>query len=303
MSLMEKSFKKGEVIVKEGDTGKSFYYLLEGTACVYAGFGKNNQFKLADIEAGEFFGEMAILEADVRSATIVAKGNVNVIEIPENELNTFLDENPEMILELMKHLGNRITAMTADYNESQALLKEMRESDQAKTSQSFFSKIKKHIDLYQSNKNKLNEPSAKSFCKAFDAVSDEGSGETESYRKGSIIYKEGDEGDCMFILHAGHVGLYSNYGKADELKSSELMAVSFFGEMGMIEGDPRSETAVAESDNTCVEMIYQEDLEPIFHSCPEKIDMILRYLSYRLRQLNIDFLQACKEITENYGEA
>ena len=94
MGMAQKEFKKGEVIIKEGDSGKSFFFLLEGGASVYGGFGKNNQLKIADLEAGEFFGEMAILEAYPRSATVVAKGNTRVVEIPGNEMNEFFDENP-----------------------------------------------------------------------------------------------------------------------------------------------------------------------------------------------------------------
>ena len=85
MGLVEKTFRNGEVIIKEGDSGKSFFLIEEGSAFVYAGSGKEDQVKLAVLEAGEFFGEMSILEAYPRSATIVAKGNVTAVEIPGDE--------------------------------------------------------------------------------------------------------------------------------------------------------------------------------------------------------------------------
>ena len=101
MGLVEKTFKNGEVIVKEGDTGKSFFQLVEGSAYVYAGTGKEDQIKLGVMEAGEYFGEMAILEAYPRSATVIAKGSVTVIEIPEYELNTYLAEDTGRIMIMM----------------------------------------------------------------------------------------------------------------------------------------------------------------------------------------------------------
>ena len=79
MGLTEKTFRDGEIIIKEGDNGTSFFRLLEGNAGVYAGFGKNDQIKLAVLNAGEYFGEMAILEAYPRSATVVAKGSARLI--------------------------------------------------------------------------------------------------------------------------------------------------------------------------------------------------------------------------------
>ncbi|MBO4604339.1 MAG: cyclic nucleotide-binding domain-containing protein, partial [Clostridiales bacterium] len=62
MSIAEKSFRNSEVIIREGETGFSFFQILEGGVFVYAGFGKDDQIKLATLEEGEYFGEMAILE-------------------------------------------------------------------------------------------------------------------------------------------------------------------------------------------------------------------------------------------------
>ena len=112
MSVVEKSFYKGEVIVKEGDIGDSFFRLIEGKASVYADWDKKDQepFRIALLETGEYFGEMAIIEAYPRNATIVAVGNVRVIEIPKDDLTTYFRENPDQILVLMKHLGMPATA-------------------------------------------------------------------------------------------------------------------------------------------------------------------------------------------------
>ena len=301
MSLAEKTFKNGEVIIKEGDIGKSFFQLLEGKANVVADYGKKDQLRLAVLEAGEYFGEMAIIETYPRSATVVAEGNVRVIEIPESELNEYFTQNPDMILELMKHLGNRVRTMTKDYNDAQALLKQLREADSGKKN-SLFSKIKKHIDLYQSNKNKMPEHSAESMRATMESVGSDTSGNIESYSAGTVIFSEGEYGRCMYILQGGKVGIYNNYGQSNELKLTELLPVTFFGEMGMISEEDRSATAVAEQEGTCVEIIFPEDLENMFKTNPVKVDAILRHLSFRLRKLTVDFLNTCKEITEAYND-
>lgn len=302
MGLVEKTFKNGEVIVKEGDTGKSFFQLVEGSAYVYAGTGKEDQIKLGVMEAGEYFGEMAILEAYPRSATVIAKGSVTVIEIPEYELNTYLAEDTGRIIELMRHLGNRIQNMANDYNESKALLEQLKASEAAKQNKNLFSKIKKHIDMYQNNKNKLSEPSADSLNTVSDALADNGKGKYKDYRKGMIVFKEGAVDSSMYILHKGSVGMYINYRTREEEKVAEYEAVTFFGEMGIISDEPRGAAAIVESDNTRVETISVEDLDSIFRDNPEKISAILRHMSYRLRKLNIDFLKTCKEITELYNK-
>ena len=301
MSIAEKSFRKGEVIIKEGDMGDSFFCVMEGKVGVYADYTKKEPFRLAILEAGEFFGEMAILEEYPRSATIVAESNVVLIEIPGNEMMKFFGENPDQVIELMRHLGNRIQAMAADYADAEALLKQMRESDEAKKSKSLFSKIKKHINTYQANKNKLNEPDTEKLRKEFEEIKGKETGELKTYGKGMIVFKEGKEDDCMYILHDGAVGMYSNYRKKDEQKLAEVQAISFFGEMGIISDEPRSVSAVAEAGGATVETVRQEDIERMVKTCPVKVEMILRHMSFRLRRLNLDFLNTCKEITETYG--
>ena len=300
MSVVEKSFYKGEVIVKEGDIGDSFFRLIEGKASVYADWDKKDQepFRIALLETGEYFGEMAIIEAYPRNATIVAVGNVRVIEIPKDDLTTYFRDNPDQILVLMKHLGNRIKAMTNDYNEAKVLLKEVRDAEASKK-KSLFSRIKKHVDMYESSKDTIAPPpSAEVIAGIFETITDEGSGDIRGCDTNTIIYEEGTTDNCMFILRNGAVGMYD---KNRDL-ISELKPVSLFGEMGMLTGDPREATAVAETDDTYVEVITPDYLEAIFNACPVKIELILRQLSYRLRVLNYDVITTCKEITEAYNK-
>ena len=301
MSIVEKTFKSGEVIIKEGDIGKSFFRLMDGSALVYAGYGKNDQIKLSAIEPGEYFGEMAMIEAYPRSATVVAKGTVTVIEIPEDDINEYFEENPDMISDLMRYLSDRITATTNDLNEAEDLLKQLREADAGKK-QSLFSKIKKHVNVYQSNKSKIGDNADDPFKGDFTGITYDDSNNVKNYRKGMIIYREGKPADCMYILHSGSVGFYTDYRSRDELKASELSAISLFGEAGLISEDARINTAVSEADDTVVEFITQDDLVPLFRSSPAKVVMILRYLSYSLRSCNNRFLSVCKEITESYGD-
>ena len=299
MGSVEKSFRKGEIIMKEGDIGKSFFKLLDGKAGVYADYAKKNPFRLGFLNAGEFFGEMAILEESPRSATIVAETAVTVVEIPEDEMTKYFRENPDQIIELMKHLGSRIQTMAADYAESQVLLKQLKDSDEAKK-KSLFSKIKKHIDTYQVNKNKLSEPDGKALRAEFDKLKDDKTGDIKNDARGTFIFKEGKVENCMYILHEGNVGLVSDYRTKEEAKLKDYEAVSFFGEMGIISEEPRAATAIVESGSATVESVSPEDLQTLIKACPDKIELILRHMSYRLRKLNIDFVNACKEITETY---
>ena len=299
MDSIKKTYVNGEIIIKEGDIGNSFFQLLSGSAGVYVNYGEADQGKLTVLNDGQYFGEMAVIEAYPRSSTVVAEGSVEAIEIPGSELNTYFTENPDKIIELIKHIGNRLRALTDDYDEAKAILKKIENPDEDKSNETFLTKLAKHIGFYKLAKVDLTAPSAEALREQSKDLS---KGETTAtYPKGTIIYKKGEVSNCMYILHSGSVGIYYNYGEANELMLTELLPVAFFGEMGMLAGKERSATAVAKSNETYLEIVRLEDLESMFKTSPVKVDMILRHLSYRLRSLTIDYFNTCKKISEAYS--
>ena len=299
MDSIKKTYVNGEIIIKEGDIGNSFFQLLSGSAGVYVNYGEADQVKLTVLNEGQYFGEMAVIEAYPRSSTVVAEGSVEAIEIPGSELNTYFTENPDKIIELIKHIGNRLRALTDDYDEAKAILKKIENPDEDKSNETFLAKLAKHIGFYKLAKVDLTAPSAEALREQSKDLS---KGETTAtYPKGTIIYKKGEVSNCMYILHSGSVGIYYNYGEANELMLTELLPVAFFGEMGMLAGKERSATAVAKSNETYLEIVRLEDLESMFKTSPVKVDMILRHLSYRLRSLTIDYFNTCKKISEAYS--
>ena len=79
--MKERIFSKNEIIFREGDQGTCFYQVTEGTAGVYLHYGEAEQKKLTEVKPGQYFGEMAIISAWPRSATIVAEDELHTIEL------------------------------------------------------------------------------------------------------------------------------------------------------------------------------------------------------------------------------
>jgi HEAT repeat protein len=69
----EVTYAPGETIVRQGDSGNELYLVLEGVADVYLAYGTQSQLRVNSIEAVDYFGEMAVLDGEPRSATIVAR--------------------------------------------------------------------------------------------------------------------------------------------------------------------------------------------------------------------------------------
>ena len=124
-------------------------------------------------------------------------------------------------------------------------------------------------------------------------------GNVKLYKKGEVIFKEGDLEICMYNVLNGSVGIYANYGKAEEKLLVELKAEekAFFGEMGMIDESPRSATAIALED-TELTVITVENFVEYFKNHPEHIIYIMQNMSKRIRSLTEDYLDACRAVAE-----
>ena len=117
--------------------------------------------------------------------------------------------------------------------------------------------------------------------------------------KNEIIFKEGDKSDCMYDIRRGSVGIYANYGTKEEKLLTELTQDQFFGEMGIIEGYPRSATAVALGEGTELMVILKEAFEDYCKNNPEKTVLIMKNMSARIRDLTRGYLEACHTIAES----
>ena len=84
-------FSKGETIIRHGTSGDSMFIVHEGTVSVRVSGGE-----VAQLEAGAFFGEMALLTGEMRAADIVALTDVITVEIAKDALNPVLHDHPEL---------------------------------------------------------------------------------------------------------------------------------------------------------------------------------------------------------------
>ena len=90
---------------------------------------------------------------------------------------------------------------------------------------------------------------------------------TQTFSRGAIVFREGDAGDCMYELENGAVGVYHNYGGPSQKLISTLYNTSrelkIFGEMGLLEHEPRSATVVALENGTILTRITEADFEVV----------------------------------------
>ena len=123
--------------------------------------------------------------------------------------------------------------------------------------------------------------------------------ESKTFKKGEVIFKQGELSDCMYDILWGEVGIYANYGTPEEKLLTTLKTEQFFGEMGMIEGRLRSATAVALEKDTLLKVITPESFNAYFQESPAKVLLIMQNMSRRIRELTRDYLEACQTVAES----
>ena len=92
-----------EAIVREGSTGTALYVVLSGRARV-----EREGKAIAELSAGDFFGELALIEEHPRSATVVAAEETDCLLFPAWEFTALLAEHPELALPIMRTLIARL---------------------------------------------------------------------------------------------------------------------------------------------------------------------------------------------------
>lgn len=301
--MTEKQFNKGDVIFRQGAEGKVFYQIIEGCVGVYVSYEDNADGQLiTKMGKGQFFGEMAVIDAYPRSATVICEqDNTRVHEISVDELNEYFSKDPDQIAELMKALSMRIRDLTKEYDEAMAVAEKVG-ADGQDPDEEFLRRLKRYTYYYKTLPNEEPVPSAETVRES-KPHSAGFAMHVVTYPKDTVICKEGDLVDCMYDIHWGRVGIYNRYGTPDQVQLTVLGANEFFGEMGMISDQPRSATAVALDPSTTVEIIYPADFKELFEKNPMKVDMILRHLSSRLRHLTWQYLDISAKISEKTAGA
>lgn len=103
-SADELDIREGTVLTREGRPGREFFVLIDGTARVTKG-GK----KVADLTAGDWFGEIALITNRPRTATVTATSPGDVLVITDRRFHSVVETMPSIALKVLATIGERLT--------------------------------------------------------------------------------------------------------------------------------------------------------------------------------------------------
>ena len=115
-----KRYGPGEVIVRQGEEGHCMYVIQAGRVEVIEQDGEK-EVRLAELGEGDFFGDMALFEKDVRSATVRALGEVRVLTVDERILLRKIHEEPSLAFRIIQKMSRRIRGLDKELVQASAV--------------------------------------------------------------------------------------------------------------------------------------------------------------------------------------
>jgi len=102
-SMKERSFQPGQTIASEGQTGIGFFVIAEGTAKVTQG-----EQERATLGPGDYFGEIALIDAGTRTASVTADSDLKVYGLTSWEFRPLVESNASIAWKLLQAMAKRL---------------------------------------------------------------------------------------------------------------------------------------------------------------------------------------------------
>jgi CRP/FNR family transcriptional regulator, cyclic AMP receptor protein len=102
-SLDALSVPAGKLLVEEGHIGQEFFIIVDGKASV-----TRNGKKVATLESGSHFGELALLDRRPRSASVVSVTDMEVLVMSQRQFNGLLESVPTIARKMLSALATRL---------------------------------------------------------------------------------------------------------------------------------------------------------------------------------------------------
>jgi len=203
------SLVDGDVLVEQGDTADNVYFILSGTVTASKST-PQGEVTVGTIEAGQVIGEVTVVAGGRRTATLRARGPVEVLEIERPDFEAWLNGNPEMADSVSDQARERVDRT----NVATMVAELMGSSDQA-----LVQEVVDRVDWRR-------------------------------LEAGEVLFRQGDEADAAYFVVGGRLMVLAENDDGEEQLVAEVGRGEVVGELGLIDRAPRSATVRAVRDTT-----------------------------------------------------
>ena len=238
--LRGSTYSRGETIFRQGEACDCMYIVQAGSVEV-CGCKDGQEFIIAIHGNGDFFGEVALLQNQVRSTNATAISDVTLIKLTKETLMDSLRGDAQMAFNLLKKLLQRIHRYHGQYQ------MKWREDPEFRVKRMAYSRNALEFPKDAATDkcgNALDD--VRRFSEELFLVCSQDNMTYYRYRlePGGVVFRKGDPGNSMFLVLSGTLGV-SDQDIADGTLIDTIGPGDFFGEMALIANTPRSATVSA----------------------------------------------------------
>jgi CRP/FNR family cyclic AMP-dependent transcriptional regulator len=272
------------VIFLEDDSSRDLLVVRKGTVRISRTTPVGTQI-LTSLDVGSLFGEVSYLDSLPRSATAVGVGEVSLYTFPAAALDAAVESDRDLAVSLLwgfwQTLAAKVRAANAQMSElfgaSAAPIQEARDEDPAGHRVHLTEESK--VDILREQGLSAQE------LRLLAKYSHE-----RRYKSDALIFAEGDPGDSLFIVVDGAVRISRMVPGMGEECLTILERGEVFGELALVDEQPRSADARAHRGTTTVFSVSRALLEEVLSMDPDAavqfLNLLCRLLCRRLRAMN-----------------
>ncbi len=280
----------GDFLFRENDRSMDFYVLKKGSIAIQkeTPFGPQH---LAAIRPDEVFGEMNFIDRTVRSSDALASGPSTCYSFSFSAVDLAMEDYPGLAVGLHWAFWRSLSQKVRDANEQ---LKSFFQEEGAKATRKRGEAKRETQQVRVTSEDKVGLFRERGLSAAEMKLLATFSAE-EKFRAGSVVFREGERGDKLFIVLDGRVRISKFIPGVGEEALAVLDRGDFFGEMALIDDKPRSADAKAHETDATVLSIDRATLREVLamdpHAALQFLSLLCRMISHRLREINDKIVQ------------
>lgn len=267
----EVTVEAGAVIYREGDPGDEFWVVvagsLEGARATPVG-----RQPVIRVRAGQMVGDVSFLDAKPRPITVTATQPTVMLRFDPGAVRTLTERDHALNVLLLRTFWHSMAAKTRQTNQFMAEVFTSRDtitrSGTAGSGQDVELAPGTKLDLFK--EKGMSAAELRLLAMTLTA---------HRFPPETYIFMEGDPGDCLYIVVDGRVRVSRRIPDMGEETLAILDRGEVFGEMALVDDQPRSADVRAHAEGCTVLSVSQTDLEEILNLPPVAAAQFLRLLN------------------------
>jgi len=286
-AVAEEEHEKGALIFAEGTPGADLYVLEKGEITIQRGTSYGT-FPLGLLKPGDLFGEVNFLARTERSGDAVASHPCHLLRLSAGKLDEIIRRDPELGVQIYWSFWHNLAFKLRCTNEQlrtffneEAISENLLQMRQQRSS----AVRGPAVDVDTKMRLLREQGLSNNELMALATFSRE-----RTYQGGAVIFGEGDAGREMYVVLEGRVRISKFIPGGGEEALAILERGDFFGEMALIDGQPRSADARAHGGPVTVLALDEATIKEVLTVDPnaslEFLQLLCRLIAKRLREID-----------------